>query len=859
MSRAQDWLRSPAGLFCCLSLLLCVDQLLGPYALVRFHDWFDIVVFSERNLARDILQHGLTSWMPSIGGMPSFVAHKPPYDLVPMLMAVLPPWLVNSLMSFLVFWATGAGMERLLREYFGLHRRVAFLGGILFVVSCNGLNIMLFVSFLPLFFLCFLDLYRSLGLWRRARAVLLLLLMTVFSLPVISLMPYSILHFLLVLVFHPRRGKLTMLGATVLLWTLYALYYLPVFWGLWDYLPDINRVYSIPPTSWSLKSLRRILDLLRSVNSFTPIMALAICCLPQMLRDTRVRWAGAVLLFYFAVTVTSMMPEWLTLIHGTFLEKIDFYHFLTPLPFLFVFFIALALDAMVRAGQRPSALWLGLALALTLPWLALDYALRALFFLLVGLAAFWPPQAQPSSLLPAFLGRRPGLLRGLAAASVAGVFMISSAITFMDFSHVIYARAFESVPELQALARETRAPFRVGSLDLAPCVALSNGLETVVERKILFNRHYKQYVLAASGPQFVNATATRRDSAFYSPTELYLRFPQDSFTTRRDAVFNRGLPLSAGMLHLPMLQAINMQYILSPKPVAGLESQADSVRLVRGGGVPPGLPAWLRDTALTRSLELPVYIYHLRETFERAYVVGTPVVLESSADVDRELRKQSVDDLRRKAFFTRDDVRGRLPEAPLAQAKGAPTGLVTRIAPGPDAFTIEGTTNGPALVVVTNNWDKNWRALLNGSEAPVLRCNLAFQAVAVPGAGPFRLELEYHNPRVWWLHLASGAAVLGLLALAFWFPCPRVELPGGGSFLGIPPHPRGGSRPVLLGGLGMTGLWSVIFLLTRALREPAASPRPVLYILAYTALIGVLLTFWWLRAEDLCQNQDHDK
>jgi hypothetical protein len=587
-----------------------------------------------------------------------------------------------------------------------------------------------------------------------------------------------------------------------------------------------------------LQSLRTAGTVLHTVASFTPMTTLALCCLPEAVRDRRALMAGGLVVLYFGVTTASMMPEVVTLIHGTLIEKIDLYHFLTPLAFVFSLFCILSLESMRRAGRMPSLLWLAISFGATLPTLSTDYWLRNVLFLLVGLSLLWESHGK----LPAFLLQRPGILRGITAAALPGVVMLYCAIMFVDVGHLHYARAFESVPELQALARRPHAPFRVGSLDLGDPVAQSNGLETVGARKVLFNKQYKRYVLAATSPQHENGPAWMK-GYLTSPTELYLRFPQDTLTTRRDVILNRGLPISADMWHLPMLQAMNVQYILSPKPVQGLETLASDVRQVRGGGGPSWLPERLEGTAITRGLELPIWIYHLRETFERAYVVGTPVVLDNATEVERALQSQSVDELRRKVFLARDEAKDLPPLETFAQA----TGWVTHVTQGPDAFTIEGEASGPAMIVVSNNWDKNWHARLSGAEVPILRCNLAFQAVAVPAAGPFRLELEYHNPVIWWLHLASAAALLGLVVLAFWFRCP-VSLPETPAvcLADAAQFPRG---PVLWGGLGMTGVWAVLFLLTRVLREPLTSPRPVFYTLCYTTVIGVLVTLWWLRAE----------
>lgn len=851
--RFRGWLQSPCALFCLASLILCADQFLGPYALVRFHDWFDIIVFGERNFARQMLQQGLMAWTQDMGGMPAFVAQKAPYDICNMLMALLPPWLIKAAMYFLVYWAAGAGMERLLRELLGLPARLSILGGFLFLASCVGVNVQIYAHYLPLFILCHLDLYRSGSTRRRIGAFLLILLMLLYSFPVISLVQYSVLHFLTLWAFLPggtlSRPKLLVLASTVPLWTFYGLLHLPVFYALWDYLPDINRVFSTAPTPFTLASAKTAMTILRSIASYTPTATLALCCAPEMLRDARARKAGLLLLLYLGITTASMMPEFVTLIHGSFLEKIDFYHFLTPLPFCFVLFCALALDSMRRRGALPALAVAAVAAALTLPWLSTDRWLRNLLFLLAGLGALWP-----TARLPLFLRSRPGLLRGLTTAGVCGSVMVFSSIMFVDVGHQVYARSFESVPELQALAKSTGAPFRVGSLDFAAPMAQSNGLTTVAGRKVLFNGHYKRYVLAATESQHKSAPAWMK-TYLNAPTELYLRFPQDIYSTRRDIVYNQGKPLSADMLNLPMLQAMNTTHIVAPRPVAGLDEHCSEVRQVRGGGVPSWLPQWLEGTALTRGLELPVWIYTLRESLPRAYVAGSATLLGSTDEVEAALKASPLETLRATAFLTKEAAGDALP-AGLALPDSGAAGSVRTLAPGRDALVCEGETSGPALLVVSNNWDKNWRATVNGEQAPILRCNLAFQAVPLPQAGPFRVELEYRNPVLWWMHAGSVAALLGLLALAFLPRIPVPLLPGGP----MPPAPPTGlpRRPVLVGGLGFTAVWSVVFVFARCLKEPLNSPRPVFYTLCYTAVVGVLLTFWWLRAEAMAAPRGRD-
>src|SRR5258707_9148544 len=53
------------------------------------------------------------------------------------------------------------------------------------------------------------------------------------------------------------------------------------------------------------------------------------------------------------------------------------------------------------------------------------------------------------------------------------------------------------------------------------------------------------------------------------------------------------------------------------------------------------------------------------------------------------------------------------------------------------------TTSG--YVVLVESYDPGWRVVLDGKEAPVLRANVAFRAVAVP-AGPPPVEVSFPPP-----------------------------------------------------------------------------------------------------------------
>jgi hypothetical protein len=105
------------------------------------------------------------------------------------------------------------------------------------------------------------------------------------------------------------------------------------------------------------------------------------------------------------------------------------------------------------------------------------------------------------------------------------------------------------------------------------------------------------------------------------------------------------------------------------------------------------------------------------------------------------------------------------PRRELILAAGVPraadpsfTGQVRVEALRPDRTVLSADLSGPGHVVVVDTFDPGWRATIDGVPAPVVRANVAFQAVAVP-AGSHRVELVY-RPRSVVVGLAVTLAAL---------------------------------------------------------------------------------------------------
>ena len=116
-----------------------------------------------------------------------------------------------------------------------------------------------------------------------------------------------------------------------------------------------------------------------------------------------------------------------------------------------------------------------------------------------------------------------------------------------------------------------------------------------------------------------------------------------------------------------------------------------------------------------------------------------------------------------------------------ATSQGAsPVGESRILERRPDRIRVEADLRTPGYLVFVETFDEGWRATVDGSPAPVVRANLAFQAVAL-SAGQHVVEIAY-RPRSVLVGLtisALGLLAFSLLAARVWTrPAP---IPGPGA------------------------------------------------------------------------------
>lgn len=207
---------------------------------------------------------------------------------------------------------------------------------------------------------------------------------------------------------------------------------------------------------------------------------------------------------------------------------------------------------------------------------------------------------------------------------------------------------------------------------------------------------------------------------------------------------------------------------LYPKPLRNLtlflravEETPAFARLLRVGSVSyvvtlhtEGLDALAPVATVESAFAGPVHVFSVPGHQPRTYAVGGARILEGLPAL-RALVDPAFD-----------------PAREIILSKGASLAPSPRFSGesrivdyAPDRVRMEARLNEPGYVVVPDAYDAGWRATVEDGDAPVLRANVAFRAVAVP-AGAHTIEMRYRplsalvGLLVSALTLAAGLALL---------------------------------------------------------------------------------------------------
>ncbi len=150
----------------------------------------------------------------------------------------------------------------------------------------------------------------------------------------------------------------------------------------------------------------------------------------------------------------------------------------------------------------------------------------------------------------------------------------------------------------------------------------------------------------------------------------------------------------------------------------------------------------------------PVRVYAVGGSVPRAYLVppAGAIELPPGATTLARLLSPDFDPVTQVVLETR-------PPPAAMQAATRPHGSTRIVQRRPMYVEVEVTTTGPCYLVLTDSYHPDWRATVNGREAPVIRANQMFRAVAIP-PGTHRVVFRYRP-----MSFFAGASLTGIAML----------------------------------------------------------------------------------------------
>ena len=127
------------------------------------------------------------------------------------------------------------------------------------------------------------------------------------------------------------------------------------------------------------------------------------------------------------------------------------------------------------------------------------------------------------------------------------------------------------------------------------------------------------------------------------------------------------------------------------------------------------------------------FVYENMKALPRSYIVGEAVVSADTMAALTLLADSTFDITKKAVVYSRQPIE--LPGTALVASSNV-------LEYTPDRITVEANASRPALLVLADNYHKDWTATVNGRTAPVLRANHTFRGVVI-GEGSNEVVFEF--------------------------------------------------------------------------------------------------------------------
>lgn len=801
MFKKEYIINNPKTVFFLLACLINIEFLLGPYAPVRIDDIFDIGLVAMKSVGQNLLKYGIHFWDSSAisGVVTAASAGFSIFHPAVILAGFLPLWSVYFLWNIFAAFGAGYGMYLYLTRVLKLSLLASFFGGLIMLgiprQTSGFVDIMLYLF--PLYLYCFERCVNELTFHNRWKYILILVVIFISTLPHTTIPFYPVMHLAIILfLIRPINVLRKHFIWFILIWLIYIIVQAPTLYLLITESPYSQRIEfqrywlatyyigqwvvdnilkpALNPNLFTLLPTALLIISVFFIRNRIVLFWWGLCLIIMMLVSITESSFGLNLYRNFKILVTTVkVPRFTVIIpfafcllssYGiSFLEKIYKNELKTKFvlekifPIILLFLICLSTYLFFRHPSTISGIiiicFLYLPIFLILIYYFISYRFKKSKHSLRGIWLFL-------------------ILLFILAGFRAEFTLKYTLIPYNFYFHNPIAKRIRLESDIS-----NKSPFRVVDFGCIPFSLQYHGLQSLDGNIGMYPVKYKHYWEKVIEPWLSKTNKIDTYYFLYYGPKVYLNATEEAYIKKDDVIYYKP------QANLNLLALGNVKYIFSTKPIDSPEVYNLRPYLPQGENEKEYIKFFdlkkkmfalksdfsyyhLKDllSYVLRErfdFHLPQVVYILNNTLPRAFIVPNWNVYRTGRDAMDALSHMSVDEISKKVILVKNEISKENLPKPQEYINWS-SRIITY---EPDYVKINASSDKNAILILTDNFHRNWKAFIDGKPVIIFPAYGTFRGVVVP-RGKFTVEFRYQDRVLIWLYLISLTGLLSIMLLA---------------------------------------------------------------------------------------------
>src|SRR3972149_1283355 len=799
--------RNPKAVFFILACLMNIEFLLGPFAPVRIDDRFDVGLVAMKGVGHSLLKYGVHAWDPSAiaGVVTSGSAGFSMFHPAVVLAGFLPLWLVYFLWNIFAAFGAGYGMYLYSTKVLKLSFLASFVGGVIMLGVPLQNDIVITLSYLfPLYLYCFEGCANDMGFRSKWKYILILVIIFIATLPHITIPFFPVAHFAMILLLvRPFCALRRQIVWFLLIWLIYIIVQAPTLYLLFSEAQYSHRIefqkYWLSTYYIGQWIVDNILTRALNPNLFTLLPTALLVVSGFFLRNKNIRfWWGFCLIFMLIVSITESSFGMNLFGDIGLLVRVTRFVVITPFAFCLlssygIFFLEKIYKDEVPEGMLFRTLKTEFILRRIFPAIILFLIALSTYLFFKNPTVIWGFIMTCFLYLPIFLiliyyfiitrlkkhrdwheGMALVLLLLFTLAAFRAEFTLK--YTLIPYNFYFHNPTAEKIKS--EFDKSPESPFRAAVLGWqGPYFLQYHGLQTFDGNIGVYPVRFKHYWEKVIEPWLCKADKINTDYFLYYGPKVYLCHTKEAFIEKDDLSYYRP------QANLSLLALGNVKYIFSPAPIDNPETYNLSPYLPEGEGEKEYIKFFnlkkkmysLKNSFSIYALKelfsyilkehpgfhMPHVVYVLNNTLPRVFMVNDWNIYETESDALGALSRMSVDEISRKAVLIEKEISKEDLPMPWPDLQWS----AKVVSYEPDSIKVAASANKDAILILTDNFHRNWRAFVNGKLVNIFPVYGPVSRVVVHG-GNSTVEFKYHDKVLMWLYFISLTGLIAIIVLA---------------------------------------------------------------------------------------------